>query len=63
MISHWHILSLSTKECNYDICARLSSSNLTKFTVNSIYIYVFKSVYYERLKVYFIWSNDIYFVP
>jgi hypothetical protein len=37
------------KVCDYEIRANHTSPSLTKFIVNSIHIYVSKSVYYKNI--------------
>jgi hypothetical protein len=37
-----------SKECNYGMRVSESASRFTKFLVNSIYIYGFKSIYYKN---------------
>jgi len=41
--------TLSIKEYDYNISVSVSSLNLTKLTINSIYIYVSKLVYYGSI--------------
>ena len=42
------VLTLSSKECNYTLCADKSNPRLTKFLVNIIRIYDSKLIYYEN---------------
>jgi hypothetical protein len=48
------------KQCNYEIRAGQTSSSLTKFTVNSINVYVAKQIYYENIS--YNEYNNTYFV-
>lgn len=43
------MLPPSTKQYSYGIRARENSSNLTKFTINSIDTYVYKFFNYKRM--------------
>jgi hypothetical protein len=43
------VLPPFVKTYNYGLCAKKNSSRLIRFTVNSIYIYGSKLIYYENI--------------